>query len=155
MRAEFKSPLSLRVTHFGVLAVSHVDDGRTRHVATAQRRRERQLRAFHRHEVLSVKMALATGPPPQRASGWRSREMGRSARRTLRHGDRSLLPPGTRPASQAEPRGDVVQVQRHTVEQFGELAPTLSADRSMLLCRRSGRSAVGNPQDHCQALACS
>ena len=29
-------------------------------MGTAQRRRERQLRAFHRHEVLSVKMALAT-----------------------------------------------------------------------------------------------
>ena len=34
-------------------------------------------------------------------------------------------PPGTRPASLAEPRGDVVQVQRHTAEQLADGAPRL------------------------------
>ena len=31
--------------------------------------------------------------------------------------------PGMRPASLAEPRGDVVQVQRHTMEQLADVAP--------------------------------
>ena len=35
----------------------------------AQRRRGRQLRAFHRHEAMSVKLALAAALPPQRAAG--------------------------------------------------------------------------------------
>ena len=34
-------------------------------------------------------------------------------------------PPETRPASLAEPRGDVVQVQRHTVEHLADGAPCL------------------------------
>ena len=34
-------------------------------------------------------------------------------------------PPGTRPASLAEPRGDVLQVQRHTVEHLADGAPSL------------------------------
>ena len=34
-------------------------------------------------------------------------------------------PPGTRPASLAEPRGDVMQVQRHTVEHLADGSPSL------------------------------
>ena len=65
-----------------------------------------------------MKMALARALHHSAQRGWR-------ARRTTRHGDRSLHPPGTRPASLAEPRGDVVQVRRHTVEQLADGAPRL------------------------------
>ena len=73
-------------------------------MGAAQRRRERQLRAFHRHEVLSVKMALATGlhHSAQRVEVPREVEehetyVGPRAQKTP--------PPGMRPASLAEPRG--------------------------------------------------
>ena len=92
-------------------------------MGAAQRRRERQLRAFHRHEVLSVKMALATAlHSAQRVEVPREVEehetyVGPRAQKTP--------PPGMRPASLAEPQGAQERVKRHTVEQFGVLAPTV------------------------------
>ena len=91
---------------------------------SARRRRERQLRAFHQHEVLLVKMALATAlhHSAQRVEVPREVEeheayVGPRAQKTP--------PPGMRPASLAEPEGAQERVKRHTVEQFGELAPTV------------------------------
>ena len=93
-------------------------------MGAVQRRRERQLRAFHRHEVLSLKMALATAlhHSAQRVEVPRGVEeheayVGPRAQKTP--------PPGMRPASLAEPQGARERVKRHTVEQCGELAPTV------------------------------
>ena len=91
-------------------------------MGAAQRRRERQLRAFHRHKVLSVKMALATAlhHSAQRVEVPREVEeafVGPRAQKTF--------PPGMRPASLAEPQGAQERVKRHTVGQCGELAPTV------------------------------
>ena len=95
-----------------------------RAMGAAQRRRERQLRAFHRHEQLTVRMALATAlhHSAQRVEVPREVEeheayVGPRAQKTP--------PTGMRPASLAEPRGDVVLVQRHTVEQLADGAPRL------------------------------
>ena len=91
---------------------------------SARRRRERLLRAFHRHVVLSVKMALATAlhHSAQRVEVPREVEeheayVGPRAQKTP--------PPKTRPASLVELQGAQERVKRHTVEQFGELAPTV------------------------------
>ena len=124
-------------THSGDLSVPlavdmslHVDGA-----CGAAMRRQRRLRAQWRHEQQTVAMVLATvghhsfGPTAydalrsqkprhqhQRGSG------GRDVRRATAT---SLPPPGTRPASLAEPRGDVMQVQRHTVEHLADGAPSL------------------------------
>ena len=62
-------------------------------------------------------------------------------------------PPGTRPASLAEPRGDVVQVQRHTVEHLADGVALYAYARCS--CAADGRPGGGHLEDHCQALACS
>ena len=90
----------------------------------AKRRRDRQFRAFHRHEMLSVKMALATAlhHSAQRVEVPREGVEGEEDDAPRRQ---KPPPPGTRPASLAEPRGDVMQVQRHTVEHLADGAPSL------------------------------
>ena len=99
----------------------HVDGA----CGAAMRRRQRRLRAQLRHEQQTVAMVLATvghhsfGPTAYAAP--RGQTTGTSARegevRELHHGLRAQERPlpGTRPAGLAEPRGDVVQVQRHVV----------------------------------------
>ena len=90
-----------------------------RDVATsARRRRERQLRAFHRHEALSVKMALATAlhHSAQRVEVLREVEeheayVGPRAPKTP--------PPRTRPAV---PQGPQERILQRIVEQFVDLA---------------------------------
>ena len=94
-----------------------------RDVATsARRRRERQLRSFLRHEELSVKMALARAlhHSAQRVEVPREVE-----EQVLHAGPRAQKtpPPGTRPASLAEPQGPQERILRRTVEQFVDLAP--------------------------------
>ena len=91
-------------------------------VGAAKRRRDRQLRAFRRHELLTVRMELAAAlhHSAQRVEVPREVEehaayVGPRAQKTP--------PPGMRPASLAEPQGAQERVKRHTVEQFGELAP--------------------------------
>ena len=87
----------------------------------AARRRERRLRCFWRHEQLSLKMALAAEAhhsAQPRAKEVEVRELHYAPRR------QKPPPPGTRPASLAEPRGDVERVQRHTVDQMVD-APLL------------------------------
>ena len=89
----------------------------------ARRRRERRLRSAWRHEQLSVAMALAaaTHHSAQQYGAPRGQKPATKARegevRELHHGLRAQERPlpGTRPAGLAEPRGDVVQVQRHVV----------------------------------------
>ena len=96
-----------------------------RDVATsARRRRERQVRSFLRHEELSVKMALARAlhHNAQQVEEPRDGVDGETYDAPRRQ---KPPPQGTRPASLAEPRGDVVQVQRHTVEQLAGGAPRL------------------------------
>ena len=103
-----------------------------RDVATSARRRwERQLRSFLRHEELSVKMALARAlhHSAQRVEEPREGVEGVTYDAPRRH---KLPPPVTRPASLAEPRGDVVLVQRHTVEQLADGAPRLPAVPQMV-----------------------
>ena len=59
-RFSTRAPLSLRAPSFVVaLAVAMSDGGRAGASSTAQRRRERRLRAAWRHEQLSVRIALA------------------------------------------------------------------------------------------------
>ena len=91
-------------------------------VGAAKQRRDRQLRAFRRHELLTVRMELAATlhHSEQRVEGPREEEeyaayVGPRAQKTP--------PPGMRPVSLAEPQGAQERVKRHTVEQFGELAP--------------------------------
>ena len=99
------------------------------------RRRQRRLRAQWRHEQQTVAMVLATvghhsfGPTANDAL--RSQKPVTSTREGV-EGEtydaprrQKPPPPGTRPASLAEPRGDVMQVQRHTVEHLADGAPSL------------------------------
>ena len=125
-------------THSGDLSVPlavdmslHVDGA----CGAAMRRRQRRLRAQLRHEQQTVAMVLATvghhsfGPTAYDAL--RSQKPVTSTREGV-EGEtydaprrQKPPPPGTRPASLAEPRGDVMQVQRHTVEHLADGAPSL------------------------------
>ena len=99
------------------------------------RRRQRRLRAQLRHEQQTVAMVLATvghhsfGPTAYDAL--RSQKPVTSTREGVEgetyDAPRRQMPPppGTRPAVLAEPRGDVMQVQRHTVEHLADGAPSL------------------------------
>ena len=93
-------------------------------VTSARRRQERQLRSFLRHEELSVKMALARAlhHSAQRGGGAESGSGGRDVRRATAT---EASTPGDVAESLAEPLGDVVQVQRHIVEQLADGAPRL------------------------------
>ena len=71
-----------------------------------------------RHEQLSLRMALAAAT--HHSAQPRAKEWVEDAPRRQKP-----PPPGTRPASLAEPRGDVVRVQRHTVEHLADGAPCL------------------------------
>ena len=98
----------------------------------AFRRRQRQLRAFHRHEAMSVKLALATAlhHSAQRV------EVPREVEEYATHvGPRAQKtpPPGMRPASLAEPQGAQERVQQRTMELSTSCRWSLC---SMLLCRR-------------------
>ena len=121
----------------------------------ARRRRERRLRSWWRHEQQTVRMALAaaTHHSAQQYGAPRGQKPATKARegevRELHHGLRAQERPlpGTRPAGLAEPRGDVVQVQRHVVGGAPSL-PTLVVPVPQMV-----RPAGGHPGDHCQALA--
>ena len=91
------------------------------------RRRQRLLRAFHRHVQWQVKLELAT---TLHHSAQRPRPVVEEPKEGV-EGETCFAPrrqkpppPGTRPASLAEPRGDVERVQRHTVDQMVD-APLL------------------------------
>ena len=109
----------------------------------AKRRRERRLRMHWHHEQLTLRMVLATvehhsyRAPRGQLTATRARaeerEMYSAPRRqepplpagtqyfTL---DDEMVPvTGLRPACLVEPRGPQERVSRHTMEQFGELAP--------------------------------
>ena len=123
------------------------------------RRRQRRLRAQWRHEQQTVAMVLATvghhsfGPTANDAL--RSQKLVTSTREGV-EGEtydaprrQKPPPPGTRPASLAEPRRDVMQVQRHTVEHLADgvpCLPTLDVPVPQM---------VDQPEDHCQAFACT
>ena len=62
-------------------------------VGAAKRRRDRQLRAFRRHELLTVRMELG-GPLTTALTGWRGRERERSTKNTTAYGHRSDLSRG-------------------------------------------------------------
>ena len=76
-------------------------------VGSARRRTDRQLRAFRRHEQLTVRMESwrrpSTTAHSPRGLRWKGRERRTSTRRTTRHGDRSDLLPRTRPGVLEEP----------------------------------------------------
>ena len=88
----------------------------------AKRRRERRLRSWLRHERMTVAMALAevthhTAPRGQKTARARGKESDE-----LYDAKGLTTPPPTRPAPLVEvwPQG---RVQRHVVEDLGELAP--------------------------------
>ena len=91
-------------------------------VGAAKRRRDRQLRAFRRHELLTVRMELAAAlhHSAQRVEVTREVE-----EQVLHAGPRAQKtpPPGMRPASLAEPQGPQERILQRTVEQFVDLAP--------------------------------
>ena len=93
----------------------------------AMRRRQRLLRAFHRHVQWQVKLELATG---LHHSAQRPRPVVEEPKEGVEgetfHAPRRQKPspPGMRPASLAEPRGVVERVQPHTVDQMVD-APLL------------------------------
>ena len=102
----------------------------------AQRRRERRLRPWYRHEQQTVRMALARSRTTQLHGDRRRQGPGRRGTcSTTRHGDRSPLltsrsssasmksPAGGRPAPLSEVAGWQERVQRHAVEHLADLAP--------------------------------
>ena len=112
----------------------------------AKRRRERRLRMHWRHEQLALQMVLATvelhshGAPRGQSTVTMTRAEERETYSAPRRqepplpavttgtqyftmDDESVPVTGLRPASLAEPQGAQERVQRHTMEQFGELAP--------------------------------
>ena len=89
---------------------------------SARRRRERQLRAFHRHEALSVKMALVTALHHSALRVEVPREVEEHGAYACPRAQETP-PPGTRPASLAEPQGPQDRSLQRTVEQFVDLAP--------------------------------
>ena len=112
----------------------------------AKRRRDRRLRMHWRHEQLTLQMVLATvehhshGAPRGQSTATRTRAEERETYSAPRRqepplpavttgtqyftkDDESVLETGLRPTCLVEPRGPQERVQRHTMEQFGELAP--------------------------------
>ena len=57
-----------------IMSMVGLDGGAAQRVGAGKRRRGRQLRAFHWHEVLSVKMALATASTAVHSRWWEARE---------------------------------------------------------------------------------
>ena len=93
-------------------------------VGAAKRRRDRQLRAFRRHELLTVRMELAAAlhHSAQRV------EVPREVEEYATHvGPRAQKtpPPGMRPASLAEPQGAQERVQRRTMEHVVDFVPVV------------------------------
>ena len=98
-------------------------------VGAAKRRRDRQLRAFRRHELLTVRMELAAALHHSAQRVEVPREVEEYATYV---GPRALKipPPGMRPASLAEPQGAQERVQRRTMEHvvgFVPVVPLLDA----------------------------
>ena len=112
----------------------------------AKRRRERRLRVHWRHEQLTLRMVLATvehhshGAPRGQVTATRTRAEVRETYSAPRRqepplpaattgtqyftlDDERVPVTGLRPTSLVELRGPQERVQRHTMEQFGELAP--------------------------------
>ena len=108
----------------GLLQRSAMSMAESDMATSARRRRQRQLRSFLRQEELSVKMALARAL--HHSAQW-VEEPREGVEGETYDAPRRLKPPppGMRPASLAEQQGDVVQVQRHTVEQLADGAPRL------------------------------
>ena len=93
-------------------------------VGAAKRRRDRQLRALRRHELLTVRMELAAGlhHSAQRVEVPKEVEeyatfVGPQTQKTPQ--------PGMRPASLAEPQGAQERVQRRTMEQVVDYVPVV------------------------------
>ena len=100
----------------------------------AKRRRERRLRSWWRHEAQSVQAAVVSalhhsrdvGPAKNEALRGQTTEVEEAGLVThSRLRAPPPLPPGMRPALLSAVSGPQERVQRHTVEQFGELAPTV------------------------------
>ena len=131
-----------------VVCVAMMDGLSGRPVGVAQRRRERRLRSMLRHEQQLIRMALAT--VMHHSCGKVHTEYGalRGLKTATRAGEeghedkhdaprRQKPPPpqpelfqlyeeepgGRRPTGLVEPGGPQERVPRHTMEQFGELAP--------------------------------
>ena len=117
-----------------------------------KRRRDRRLRMHWRHEQLTLQMVLATvqhhsyGAPRGQITATRTtaeeRETYSAPRRQelpllavttgtqyFRLDDESVPVTGLRPTCLVVPRGPQELVQRHTMEQFGELAPMVQSWR--------------------------
>ena len=112
----------------------------------AKRHRDRRLRMHWRHEQLTLQMVLATvqhhsyGAPRGQVTATRTRAEERETYSAPRRqepplpavttgtqyftmDDESVPVTGLRPTGLVEPRRPQERVQRHTMEQFGELAP--------------------------------
>ena len=90
----------------------------------ARRRRERRLRQWARHEKLAVQMALAEYKH-HASRGQRKARAGGEVR-VVPHGgvpEAPLPQGGSRPPCLGVPRGPHVGMERHVVEDLGELAP--------------------------------
>ena len=125
----------------------------------AKRRRERRLRMHRRHEQLTLRMVRQTTATRTRAeeretsSAPQRQEPPLPAVTTGRQYfmlDECVPVMGLRPTGLVEPRGPQERLQRHTMEQFGELAPTVqildggcAEDRRPLCSRAGDRSAHG------------
>ena len=91
-------------------------------IVILHRPHHRRLRMRLRHAQLSLRVALAAAT--RHSAQPRAKEEVEGE--TYDAPRRQKPPPqGTRPASLAEPRGDVVQFQRHTVEHLAHAAPCL------------------------------
>ena len=92
----------------------------------ARRRRERRLRQWARHEKLSVQMALSEYK--HHSSRGQRKDRAGGEVRVVPHGGvpEALLPQGgSRPPCLGVPRGPHVVMERHFVEDLGDLAPTV------------------------------
>ena len=116
-----------------VFAPATMDLSEQPRTGAAQRRKQRRLRSWWRHEQQSIAAALATslhhssrGQKKARAGEEESETKYTAKFRTILLLSRCSSdeePGGRRPASLAEPPGAQERVPRHTMEQFGELAP--------------------------------
>ena len=93
-------------------------------VGAAKLRRDRQLHAFRRHELLTVRMELAAA---LHHSAQRVEVPSEVEEYATYVGPRALKtpPPGMGPASLAEPQGAQERVQRRTMEQVVDYVPVV------------------------------
>ena len=125
-----------RRAHFFCVCTFSMDPSEQPVTGAAQRRKQRRLRSWWRHDQQSIAPALATslhhssrGQRKARAGEEESETKYRAKFRTTPPPQPVLFslyeqePGGRRPASLAEPPGPQERVQRHTMEQLAEVAP--------------------------------